>query len=113
MDKKPTTTSASHPTNPPRATPQLTPTHYESNPHQNQPKTHPQPTRPTAQSQKIKLKINQIPSTPTHWHTYTHHQQPKTGKNKIQTANLVKKKKKKKNRNPNSSETKPKPKLLI
>ncbi len=97
MDKKPTTTSASHPTNPPQATPQPIPTHHESKPHQNQPKTHLQPTRPTTQSQKIKFKINQTPSTPTHRHTYTHHRQPKTSKNKTQATDQVKKKMKPKN----------------
>ena len=55
--------------NPPpsrQATSQPTPTHCESNPHQNQPKTHPTTHETHCTKQKIKLKINQTPSTPTH-----------------------------------------------
>ena len=44
IDQKPTTTTVSHPTNPPQATLQPTLTHYKSNPHQNDQKPIPQPT---------------------------------------------------------------------
>jgi hypothetical protein len=68
MDQKPTTTSASHPTNPPRATPQLTPTHRESNPHQinQKPTRNPRdPLHKTKKSSSKSTKPHQLQPTGT------------------------------------------------
>ena len=105
MDKKPTTTLASHPTNPPRATPQPTPTHREST--KNPPATHETHcTKPKNQAQNQPNPINSNPSAHLHL-------SPATQKWQKSNPNRRSGKKKKKNRNPNSSETKPKPKPLI